>query len=108
MIHARGPEIVVGIAIVSDRGVVRSHVNGVCGDGHWLCKIDLLPAGSSLSRESCRRQQRAAARPQIAHVCAGVARALVKANAGNGAVRVSLKANSYLDGRVGSRIRYRG
>lgn len=105
IIHAGGRKIVVGIAIVSDGGVVRSDIDSVCGDGHWFCKIDLLPAGSRFSSEGCRGQMRTCVRPEITHVRSRVGRALVEANPGDGTARIRLKAHAQFHRGIRSRIR---
>ena len=68
--------------------LIGSHVNRVCGNGHWRRKISLLPTGGGFSGEGYGSEQGTCAAPQVADVNARVGRALVKANAANRAAGV--------------------
>ena len=100
VVHPCRREVVHVGTVVPRVGVVRRHVHRVGRDGHRGREQHLLPARTALTREGDRRQLRAGARPQVAHVRAGVGARLVEANAGDGPSNIGSEFDAQLHGAI--------
>ena len=110
VVESRGREIIPVGAEMSDRQAIRGHVHRIRGDGHRRGKVGLLPARSGLPNKCYGREESAGGAPEAAYVDASVGRALIKANAGDGAADVRLERNPQLQrtaGTVINRCRHR-
>jgi hypothetical protein len=107
VVVSRAREIAPVGAEMSDRQPIRSHVHCVRGDGYRRGKVGLLPARIGLPCKRYRCEESASGAPEAAHMCAGVGRALVKADAGYGSANIRFERNPQLQRTAGAVINRR-
>src|SRR4051812_18774420 len=98
VVHAGGGEAVVVAGVAPHGGEVRGDVDGACRDRDRGGEVHLLPSGGALVGEGRGGELGSGGGPQGADVGAGVAGALVEADAGDLAAHVGLELHAEFDG----------